>query len=222
MNSSRVAAIVPAFNEEMTIANVVAVLKSSPLVNEVIVVSDGSLDRTAEAAREAGAIVYDLKTNGGKGNAMLHGLAHTDAPIVLFCDADLKGLTIDHVDRLLEPIFANARAMNVGLRDRGFLINRLARYLPLISGERAMLRSVVEHVPPQFLSGYMVESALNYSCRSRNLSYGSVALPGLSIRRKFEKVGWREGIRQYKKMTKQVIIAMIQVRVAHLFKKFYV
>ena len=216
----RVAAIVPAFNEEPTIGSVVSVLKSSPLLSEVIVVSDGSTDRTSAVAREAGATVYDLERKSGKGNAMLHALAHTDAPIILFCDADLKGFTADHVDQLLEPVLNGGRAMNVGLRDRGVFWNALALHLPLIGGERALRRTIIETIPPQFLSGFMIESALNYYCRSRHMPYGSVQLSGLSIRRKYEKVGWSEGLKQYGKMITQVVKAMLIVRFAHLTRTF--
>ena len=68
--------------------------------------------------------------------------------------------------------------MNVGLRDRGTIINRFSQFLPLIGGERAILRRIVEAVPPQYLSGFMVESALNYYCRYRRMPYGSVLLRG--------------------------------------------
>ncbi|MEK9130820.1 MAG: glycosyltransferase [Patescibacteria group bacterium] len=217
---NRVAAIVPAFNEEPTIAKVVAVLRSSSLVDEVIVVSDGSTDGTSAAASAAGATVYDLERKGGKGNAMLHALTRTDAQVILFCDADLKGFTLDHVGRLLEPVLNGGRVMNVGLRDRGTIINRFSQFLPLIGGERAILRRIVEAVPPQYLSGFMVESALNYYCRYRRMPYGSVLLRGLSIRRKYEKVGWKEGLKQYRRMITQVVKAMLLVRWAHLWGKF--
>jgi len=218
--SSRVAAIVPALNEESTIGEVVSVLRSSPLIGEVIVVSDGSVDQTAEKARLAGATVFELPTNAGKGAAMLHGLARTDAPVVLFFDGDLLGLTADHVECLALPVLSGSRVMNVGIRDRGRAVNRLVARLPLIGGQRAMLRQVIEGVPPEYLQGFMVESALNYYCRSRALPYGCVFLPGLAIRRKFEKVGWRQGVVEYMKMFWQIFAAMVAVRVGRVLKRF--
>jgi len=99
------AAIIPAYNEEETIRDVVAAVVASPLVDQVIVISDGSTDRTAEIARGAGAhLVHELPRRGGKGAAMLHGITHTDAPIIAFFDADLKGLNPDHVERLMLPV----------------------------------------------------------------------------------------------------------------------
>lgn len=219
-NEPRVAAIIPAYNEETTIGDVVKVLWSSPLVYQVIVVSDGSADKTAEVARAAGAEVYDLRHNVGKGSAMLHGVTHTDAPIILFADADLRGFTKKHVEQLLRPVLSGARTMNVGTRDRGKLFFSVAKYLPLISGERAMKRKVFEAVPPQFLKGFMVESSLNYYCRSHKLPYGSVPLVGLQVRRKYEKVGWLLGGVQYLKMLVQMLKAMVLVRWAKARGKF--
>ena len=215
----KVAAIVPAYNEEQTIADVVRVLYASSLVDEVIVVSDGSSDRTHERAQAAGARAIQLPKKGGKGEAMMHGVALTDAPILLFCDADLIGLTALHVEALLFPVLAGDRMMNVGLRDKG-LLTALTAHLPLIGGERAMSRQVFEGTPPKFLRGFAVESALNYFCRSRHLPYGAVFLGGLTMRRKYEKVGIARAAWQYVRMIAQVMYAMVAVRVARCFRKF--
>ncbi len=206
-----VTAIIPALNEQETIGEVVRVIKSSPLVGEVIVVSDGSTDETSARAQEAGARVFDLPINQGKGGAMAHGLAQTDAGIIFFADADLRGLTVDHIEQLIRPVMSGARFMNVGLRDRGPL-TPLTAHLPLISGERVLKREVIERINPRLLHGYMIESALNYSCRSRKLAYGSVVLRGLTIRRKYEKVGWRRAIPQYVKMSFEIAKSIMMVR----------
>jgi glycosyltransferase involved in cell wall biosynthesis len=216
----RVAAIVPAYNEEPTIGEVVRTLVSFSDIDEVIVVANGSTDRTAERAREAGASKVDVMPAHGKGEAMQHGLTHTDAPILFFLDGDLRGLTAEHLRLVLEPVLRGEKVMNVGLRDRGPFLMKLSAHLPLIGGERALHRSVFERVPPQYLRGFMVEIAMNYSCRGRNLPYGSVPLPGLTIRRKMEKVGFLVGLWQYIKMFSTVFYAMLAVRWARLFGKF--
>lgn len=220
MNRPRVAAIVPAHNEEQTIAGVVEPLLQSPYLDEVLVISDGSTDRTAEMAREAGARVHHLPRKGGKGEALLHALTHTDATILVFFDADLRGLAPAHVEQLVLPVLYGSRIMNVGLRDRGWLLTRATRHLPLIAGERALRRRVMEIVPAQYLNGFMVEAALNFFCRAHGLAYGAVELKGLSIRRKYEKVGWARAVLQYVKMFFQVAKAMVTVRIAHLRGKF--
>lgn len=217
----RVSAIVPAYNEEKSIGGVIQTLKSSPLIDEILVVSDGSTDQTHEIAEKAGVRAIELPTKKGKGAAMLHGLAHARADIVMFFDADLKGLRADHIQRLVMPVLSGSRVMTVGIRDRGFIMSALAkRFMPLIGGERAMARRVIEGMNPEFVQGFMIESAMNYHCRVNKWSYGGVYLPGLKIIHKYEKVGYRRGLIEYVKMTIEVIKAMLWVRVAHLLKKF--
>ena len=221
MRRAKIAAIIPAYNEEKTIADVVKVAKESDLLNEVIVVSDGSTDKTTSFARKAGAdIVLRLPKKSGKGAAMLHGITHTDAEIILFLDADLKGLNTGHIKRLVEPVFRGDKIMLVGIRDRGSILSRMTTRLPLIGGERAMQRFIIENIPDRYLEGFMAESALNYYCRSRKLPYGRVFLPGLKIRRKMQKVGVLKGLWQYVKMIYSIIKAIVLVRLARMRGKF--
>jgi len=215
MTHPQITAIIPAYNEQETIADVVRVLVTSPYISETFVISDGSTDKTAFCAREAGAIVHELPRKGGKGEAMLHALIHTQAPIVAFFDADLRGLTTEHVEQLVLPVINGSRVMNVALRDRGRFVTWINSFGPLIAGERVVLRRVVENVPAQYMKGFMIEIALNYFCRSRGFSYGAVKLSGLMIRTKVEKVGFRLAVLQYIHMTFQVVKAMVLVRVAH-------
>ncbi len=85
----RPVALVPAFEAEATVGDVVrGILRS---LARVLVVDDGSADRTAEEARRAGAEVLRLPENGGKGTALRAGLARllaTDATHVAILDAD--------------------------------------------------------------------------------------------------------------------------------------
>ena len=67
-------AVIPAYNEELVIGSVV--LRTRQYVERVIVVDDGSLDRTSEVAKMAGAEVIRLDANTGKAYALLLGLRH--------------------------------------------------------------------------------------------------------------------------------------------------
>ncbi|MBP9748910.1 glycosyltransferase [Patescibacteria group bacterium] len=118
--TATVAAIVPAWNEEKTVGTVVRTLALSGVFNEIVVVSDGSTDGTAEEARRAGATaVIVLPERTGKGNVLQVGVAQTSAPILFFADADLRGFSIAHITALLEPVQKGETMMTVGLRDRG-------------------------------------------------------------------------------------------------------
>ena len=220
MSVTRVTAIIPAYNEEVTLGRVISTLKESSLFDEILVVSDGSTDQTVEVATQAGIRVIAQKKNCGKGETMIVGVENTSAQIIVFFDADLRGLTTDHIERLVFPVISGAKAMNVGLRDRGMFWTNFSRYLPLISGERALIRRIVDEIPPEYVQGFMVEVALNYFCKYHKLRYGSVFLPGLSIRRKYEKVGIKKAAGQYIHMFFQILTAMFILRMARIFKQF--
>ncbi len=211
-----IAAIVPAYNEETTVANVVRPLVASKLFSEVIVISDGSTDGTAAAARAAGATtVHELTLHVGgktKASALQHGVTHTDAEYVAFFDADLKGFTAEHAKAIVEPVLAGKLAMCVGWRDRNWFSNFTQRFLPLIGGERAMRRDIFENIPERYIHGYMIEAATNYYCRANGLPYGATLLKGLTVRTKYQKVGWAKALPEYAHMYYQVAKAMILVR----------
>ena len=87
----RVCALIAAFNEEATVAAVVEGVRR--LVPDVVVVDDGSSDRTGERAAAAGAAVVRHALNRGKGAAIRTGLAQVLAGActhVLFIDGDLQ------------------------------------------------------------------------------------------------------------------------------------
>jgi hypothetical protein len=87
----QVCALIPAFNEEGTIADVVRGV--APHVAHVLVVDDGSTDETAARATAAGAEVLRHKSNSGKGLAIRSGLAAIlarDFTHVLFLDGDMQ------------------------------------------------------------------------------------------------------------------------------------
>ena len=211
----RTVVVVPAYNEEKTVGGVVAAVKSSGLFKEIIVVSDGSKDGTAKAARAAGAtLVHEMPWKHGKGAAMGHGVMHSDSPVICFFDADLKGLTAEHARAILEPVASGKMYMHMGLRDRGPFWTALSKRLPMVGGERALRRELFEAIPERYLHGFKVESALNYFCRINGLPYGLVVLTGLGIVRKMQKVGFGRGLVEYVRMWSQVFSAMLEVRLA--------
>ncbi|TET54852.1 MAG: glycosyltransferase, partial [Actinobacteria bacterium] len=61
-----IAAIIPAYNEEKNIAPILEVLKNVNFLDHILIVDDGSKDKTARIAKEAGFEVLELKENQGK------------------------------------------------------------------------------------------------------------------------------------------------------------
>jgi glucosyl-3-phosphoglycerate synthase len=107
-----IAVIVPARDEEGTVAGLVRELLGclDGLVDDVVVVDDGSQDNTAERAADAGARVVTSATcrpdvpSAGKGGALWRGLAATDSELVVFLDADVEHFPCTWVASLLLPL----------------------------------------------------------------------------------------------------------------------
>jgi glycosyltransferase involved in cell wall biosynthesis len=199
--TAQVAAVLPAYNEEATIAGVVAALRACPLISEVVVVSDGSTDATAARARAAGARVVELPENLGKGGAMRAGLASTTAEVVVFLDADLVGLTPAHVRDLVEPVLSGRTDMAVGVFEGGRPFIDLAQALaPHLSGQRAVRREVVEEVPTMDVSRFGVEAALTRYIRRQGRPVEEVVLRNVTHRTKEEKLGLVKGFAARMKM----------------------
>ena len=96
--------IIPAYNEEDTVAKVIEVIKKVSFVDEVIVVNDGSSDNTESEALKAGAIVINHETNKGKGEALYTGYTNAECDIIAFIDADIYNLTSKKVEAMIKPI----------------------------------------------------------------------------------------------------------------------
>ena len=100
----KVSVIIPAYNEEDTVAKVVEVVRNVSFVDEIIVVNDGSSDKTEEEAIKAGAIVINHETNKGKGEALYTGYKQAECDVIAFIDADIYNLTSKKVESMIMPI----------------------------------------------------------------------------------------------------------------------
>lgn len=198
----------PAYNEEATVASVVAPLVEAGVFDRVLVVCDGCRDRTADAARAAGAEVLELTPNRGKGGALRAGIDATRSDYVAFFDADLLHFTADHARQLVAAAFASPDvSMVCGLRDYGPVWNQLQVALPEITGERVVRRDVLAAVPPEFWQGFRIEAGINASAYHRG-RVEKVVLSGLKIVPKWHKVGLQKGLEDGAKMMVEVVKAL--------------
>ena len=193
----KISVIIPAYNEEITIADVIKTVKNVPEINDIIVVSDGSTDNTVAIARELNVDVYQMKENIGKGGAIKRGFEKTDSNILLFLDADLIGLKQEHVYALIDPIRENIADMTIGIFTQGRLLTDLPQFLmPYLSGQRAIKRQIIDTIPNMDLLKYGLELAITKIVKKYDYRVSKVKLNNLTQRIKEEKYGFVEGAKK--------------------------
>jgi glycosyltransferase involved in cell wall biosynthesis len=198
--------IIPAYNEEKTIGNVLSVLKQVNEIARIIVVSDGSTDETVDVAKSFGVEVVELEENIGKGGAMKAGVERTLADIVLFLDADLIGLTPSHVLSLLKPVIKNEAEMSIGIFEKGRIATDLAQKMaPFLSGQRAIRRALLDQVCDMEIARFGVEVALHHFVENNNIKVKEVLLTDMSHVMKEEKLGVWKGMAARMKMYWEII-----------------
>ncbi len=196
-------AVIPARNEASTVARVVEACRGCRYVREVIVVDDGSVDATAEAAAAAGATVVTGAGSaelGSKAPAMQAGVAASEAGIILFADADCIGLEATHLDAICRPVVENHCELSIGVFDYGRFWNRWVRSWPPLSGERAMPRWVWESIPESRLDGYTIEVRINQVVADGGYRTRVRTMDGVCNRTKRQKLGRLAGSRATARM----------------------
>ena len=134
---SAVSVIIPALNEEEPIANVVRECLATKISSEIIVVDNGSNDRTGKRAREAGAKVVS-EPRHGYGRACLAGIRALSpvCDIVVFLDGDGSDCP-EFMNQLVEPIVAGNFDFVIGSRARGRREPRSMNFQQIFAGRFA-------------------------------------------------------------------------------------
>jgi glycosyltransferase involved in cell wall biosynthesis len=205
------AVVVPAKDEAGRIGRVIEAVLEAKLPTEIIVVSDGSTDRTGDVARSfPGVKVVELPKNRGKAAAMSAGVRATASRLVMFIDADLEGLRGIHIDQIALPLLTGECEMCVGVFRGGRKWSDAAmRVSPALSGQRAMRRELFEAVPNIEDLGMGIEMALTMTARRRRARVLHVILRGVSNAHKEKKLGWMKGVAARTKMYLEITEAMV-------------
>ncbi|HBZ01673.1 MAG TPA: glycosyl transferase [candidate division Zixibacteria bacterium] len=86
----KLSVIIPVYNEERTIAELISRVKAVKLNMEIIVVNDGSVDGTSRILDTLDGITVINKKNGGKGSAIREGITAVTGDVIVIQDADLE------------------------------------------------------------------------------------------------------------------------------------
>ena len=135
--------IIPAYNEAARIAAVLAAVTDHPMIDQIIVVDDGSTDATsAVVSGIAGVQLITLAQNIGKTAALAVAIKQAQGDYLLLVDADLIGLAPRDLTALIEPVQSGRADVSISLRRNAPLIWRWIG-LDYISGERVLPRVLI-------------------------------------------------------------------------------
>ena len=182
----------PARDEEDTVGDIVELIQHElverwPLVDEILVIDDRSIDGTAKVAADAGArvvsteeVLPDFDDLGGKGDALWRSVFAADGDVIVWCDADIRNFGARFVIGLVGPLLTRTDVGFVkGYYDRpldgrhgeggrvtelvarplvSLLFPHLTTIIQPLAGEYAGRREILEQVP--FATGYGVDLAL--------------------------------------------------------------
>ncbi|HYX26651.1 MAG TPA: glycosyltransferase, partial [Thermoanaerobaculia bacterium] len=203
--------VIPARDEESTVAGVVRAARGASGVGRVVVVDDGSSDRTAAVAMAAGATVVRgaaAGEPGSKARALSRGVEATDAGVLVFFDSDILNVEPAHFEALASPLLAGEAWLSCGIVPYGRLRDPFFLRLPPITGLRALRREVFTAIPEARRNGFQIEIMINEVIARQRLPSAIRVLSGLRHLTKVEKVGWRRGLPAHLAMSRELLACL--------------
>lgn len=191
-----VTCIIPAYNEEARIAAVLESVIGHPLIDEVIVVDDGSADGTADVvAGIEGARLIRMPQNRGKTWAVTVGIEEAAGEHLLLVDADLLGLQPWHLEALIAPVVGGQADISISLRTNAPRVWHMIG-IDYISGERVMPKRLLSpHIDAmRALPKFGLEVFMNSLLIRDGARVAVVKWPGVKSPFKNAKYGWRKGV----------------------------
>ena len=194
-------AIICVYNEEKTIKDVVLSVSESPIVNEIIVVNDGSTDDTKKIIKELkGKIkIKDIhfEKNKGKGYAMAVGAKNATNAIIAFIDADQTNIISGYIEKMINPLLKKECDMVLGYSTVNIL-SQDVNPLKILTGERALYKDDIAPILDKMKeSRFGVETLLYFYFISIGKSIKFIRLIGLKHKDKYKKVSFTNATTSY-------------------------
>ncbi|MDD5731788.1 MAG: glycosyltransferase family 2 protein [Patescibacteria group bacterium] len=202
----KISCVIPAYNEEKTIFGIVEVVKGIGLFDEIIVISDGSTDMTPYILKRIGGIDFiDLEQNVGKGGAVWQGLQKATGEVIVMLDADLIGVSREHLEKIITPLKNEGVHVCVGViqHEKRAWMSFIQKAGSNLSGQQAFFKYLIEDANIKD-SRFGLEIALKNHFKKKKARVKKVFLPGVSHLMKEQKMGLEQGLKHRGKMYREV------------------
>jgi glycosyltransferase involved in cell wall biosynthesis len=163
-----ISCIVPVYNNEATILQVLNALRACAGIDEIIAVDDYSRDNSARLIEGMPGVRLIMNPrNLGKGGAVMQGLRHSRGDTILLCDADLAKLQPHHIERLIEVYRTGEFDMVIAGRETAFGWGYL---MSILSGERIFQRKQIEPYTDLIAAhGNGIEQIINFAHKGQRV-----------------------------------------------------
>ena len=209
--TNTISVIIPVYNEERTIPSIVEIIRTWGKASEIIVVNDGSTDKTARAVSQFNGSIRHInrKVNKGKGYSMAEGVAVSSGELLMFLDGDIVGLTHKDLDTMIAPVVGKKADMVIAATNC-WNVGSFAPY-DSINGERVVWRKNIEgHLKKFEHVGNGVEFVINDLHKKKIVK--TIKLPHVYILGKLDKAAVPEAMKQYVKEAGQFLKAIVQIQ----------
>lgn len=202
----KVSCVVPVYNERSRVPGVLGALKNHPLIDEVIVVNDGSTDGSAEVLRKVKGInLISYEKNRGKSYAVMLGIKAAKNDLILTIDSDLQGLSAGDITALVRPVIDGEFEFAMTLRKNSLGIFKLFG-LDFVSGERIFHRNLIKNIDDLAkLSSFGLEVFMNDLILKKGHKIKVVKWKNVVTPRKSKKFGFWIGVKGDARMVKQIV-----------------
>lgn len=184
----KISLVMPAYNEEKNIGNVLQFVITLSNIDEILVVNDGSTDNTASICKQFKTIRFiNLEKNIGKTLAVQEGINQAKNDHILLFDADLIGLKHIYIQNLIQNYQNGYDMVIMDYGDMDWFRHDVIKGITALSGVRILHKSHFKHINFMYTNSFELETRINEYFLRKKMKIGYIEAPTVRTPFKFEK-----------------------------------